>query len=270
MDGTLLTSRGTISPVTLAALDRARAHGLSLTLATGRRLATVQPQVEELGLTLPLILQSGAQIVDPGSGEALYSNPLPREQVAAVVRAAVEEGVQPILYEDRAIAQHLLTGPVAHDSPAMGPYLAARPELVRRLSYDALAAVDGALQVAVIDNLPVARRVAARLQVAHCRVLVSYSAGLDAYFLEVFHETCSKGEALRHLTAMLDIPLDAVVAVGDNYNDDEMLRAAGLGVAMSNAEPEILAIADKIVPSNDDDGIAALINELLGEHLSGD
>ncbi len=269
MDGTLLTSRGTISPVTQAALDRARARGLSLTLATGRRLATVQPQVEELGLTLPLILQSGAQIVDPGSGEALYSNPLPREQVAAVVRAAVEERVQPILYEDRAIAQHLLTGPVARDSLSMGPYLAARPELVRRLSYDALAAVDGALQVAVIDTLPVARRVAARLQVAHCRVLVSYSAGLDAYFLEVFHETCSKDEALRRLAAMLDIPLDAVVAVGDNYNDDEMLRAAGLGVAMSNAEPEILAIADKIVPSNDENGIAALIDELLGEQTSG-
>jgi len=268
VDGTLLTSRGTISPATRAALDRARARGLSLTLATGRRLATVQPQVDALGLTLPLILQSGAQIVDPSIGAALYSNPLSRERIAAVVRAAVEEGVQPILYEDRAVAQHLLTGPVERDSPSMGPYIAARPALVRRLSYDALAAVDGALQVAVIDTLPVAQRVAARLQVAHCRVLVSYSVGLDAYFLEVFHETCSKGEALRRLTAMLDIPLDAVVAVGDNYNDDEMLRAAGLGVAMANAEPEIRAIADKLVPSNDEDGIAALIDELLA--MSGE
>jgi len=50
-----------------------------------------------------------------------------------------------------------------------------------------------------------------------------------------------------------------VVAVGDNYNDREMLQAAGLGVAMANAEPEIRAVADRIIPSNDEDGIAALL-----------
>ncbi len=264
VDGTLLTSRATISPATRAALGRARARGMLVTLATGRRLATVQAQVDDLGIALPLILQGGAQIVDPRSGEALYSNPLPPAQVSAAVRIAVEEGVQPILYEDRVLEQRLLLGPPERDSPPMGPYVAARPELVRRLSYEQLIATGAALQLAVIDALPAARRVAARLRLAHCRTLVSaYSAGLDAYFLEVFHETCSKGEALRHLASYLDIPLAQVVAVGDNYNDEEMLRVAGLGVAMANAEPEILAIADKVVPSNDEDGIAALIDELL-------
>jgi Cof subfamily protein (haloacid dehalogenase superfamily) len=267
VDGTLLTSRGTISPATQAALVRARARGLLITLATGRRLATVRQQVEELGIQSPLILQSGAQIVDPRGGEALYSNPLPPGQAAAAVRIAVEEGVQPILYEDRAVAQHMLIGPREWDSAPMGPYVAARPALVRRLPYDELAATGEALQLAVIDRLPVVRRVAARLQLAHCRTLVSYSATLDAYFLEVFHEKCSKGEALRHLASSLGIPLGQVVAVGDNYNDEEMLRVAGLGVAVANAEPEILAVADKIVPSNDEDGIAALVDELL---TSGD
>lgn len=263
VDGTLLTSRATISPGTLAALDRARARGMAVTLATGRRLATVMPLADQLGITLPLILQGGAQIVDAHAGTVLYSNPLPRAWVADLVRIAVMEGVQPILYEDRAVTQRLLTGPAARDSSPMAPYMAARPELVRRLSYEDLAATDGALQLAVIDALPAVRRVAARLLVAHCRTLVSYSATLDAYILEVFHETCSKGAALRHLASSLGIPLSAVVAVGDNYNDEEMLRAAGLGVAMANAEPEIRAIADMIAPSNDEDGIVALIDELL-------
>jgi hydroxymethylpyrimidine pyrophosphatase-like HAD family hydrolase len=57
--------------------------------------------------------------------------------------------------------------------------------------------------------------------------------------------------------------MSAVVAVGDNYNDREMLEVAGLGVAMANAEPEILAVADHVTGSNDEDGIATLVDELL-------
>jgi len=263
VDGTLLTSRATVSPGTLSALDRARAHGMAVTLATGRRLATAWPLADQLGIALPLILQGGAQIVDAGTATVLYSNPLPSARVADLVRIAVAESVQPILYEDRAVAQHLLTGPAARDSAPTATYIAARPELVRRLSYEDLAATDEALQLTVIDALPIVRRVAARLRVAHCRTLVSYSATLNAYFLEVFHETCSKGAALRHLASSLGIALSLVVAVGDNYNDEEMLRAAGLGVAMANAEPEIRAVADMVVPSNDEDGIAMLIDELV-------
>ena len=90
-------------------------------------------------------------------------------------------------------------------------------------------------------------------------------AGLDSYFLEIFHATSSKGEALRHLTRHLGIAMSDVVAVGDNYNDREMLEVAGLGVAMANAEPEIIAIADRVTRSNDEDGIAALIDDLLDE-----
>lgn len=263
VDGTLLTSQAQISPRTRAALDRAREAGVAITLATGRRLATVRPQLAELGITLPVILQSGAQIVDPASGEVLYRNPLPHDEVATAVRLTVAEGLQPILYENSALVQHLLTGPAAHDSPAMRRYALARPDLVRRLSYDELAQVADPLELATIDDLPKIRPLAGRLRLAQCRTLISYSAALDSYFLEVFHVSCSKGEALRHLTGRLGLAMSAVVAVGDNYNDREMLEVAGLGVAMANAEPEILAVADHVTGSNDEDGIATLVDELL-------
>lgn len=265
IDGTLLTSQATIAPATREALRRIMARGVAITLATGRRLATARPQIEELGLTLPVILQSGAQIADPASGEMLYSNPLPPAAVATAVRIAVAEGAQPILYENCVVGQRLFTGPPEYDSPAMRQYMAGRPHLVRYRSYDELPTTETPLELAVIDDLPVARRVAARMQLAHCRTLISYSATLDSYFLEVFHATCSKGEALRHLAARLDLDMREIVAVGDNYNDREMLQAAGLGVAMANAEPEILAIADRVTRSNDEDGIAALIAELWGD-----
>jgi len=259
VDGTLLSSHGTILPATLEALGRARARGLIITLATGRRLSTAHAYIDALGVTVPVILQSGAHIVDPRSGDILYSNPLPPDVLGRVVPLFVAEGVQPILYEDRAVDQRLLTGPVGRDSAAMRPYLAARPDLVRRLPYDELARVGSVLECAAIDALPIVERVAARLELEGCRALVSYSAALDGYFLEVFRATCSKGDALQRLAALLGVAMADVVAVGDNYNDREMLQAAGLGVAMANAEPEIRAVADRIIPSNDEDGIAALL-----------
>lgn len=263
IDGTLLTTAGEITPATHAALHRAREAGIAVTLATGRRLSTAGHYSAALGITLPLILQSGAQIVDPASAEVLYRNPLPGGRAAAVVRITVEEGVQPILYENRAVDQSLLIGPPEYDSPPLKRYILERPGRVQRLSYDELAAVEAPLELAVIDALPAAQRVAARVTLAHCRTLISYSTGLDSYFLEVFHATCSKGEALRHLAQRLGIAMSEVIAVGDNYNDREMLEAAGLGVAMANAEPEIIAVADQVTRSNDEDGIAALIDDLL-------
>lgn len=264
IDGTLLDSQGVIAPATREALRRVMTHGVGVTLATGRRLATALPQIEGLDIKLPVILQSGAQIADPVSKQMLYSNPLPPSEAAMAVRIAIAEGVQPILYENRVAGQCLFTGPPEHDSRAMRQYMDGRPNIVRCRSYDNLPLVEAPLELAVIDDLAVVRRVAACLHLAHCRTLISYSANLDSYFLEVFHATCSKGEALRHLVAHLGLSLRETVAVGDNYNDREMLEMAGLGVAMANAEPEILAIAGRVTRSNEEDGIAALIDDLWG------
>jgi Cof subfamily protein (haloacid dehalogenase superfamily) len=263
IDGTLLTSTGQVASSTKAALERARQAGMLVTFATGRRLTTVAPLCRELGITLPVVLQTGAQIVEPQTGQVLYRNPLPREEVAAAVGWLVDEGLQPIVYENSALGQRLFTGPIERDSAPMGYYNREYPQLLHRLPYDELARIEDPLEIATINGLSLVSAAAARLELFGCRHLISYSTALDSYFLEIFHATCSKGEALRHLTQMLGLSMADVVAVGDNYNDREMLQDAGLGVAMANAEPEIIAIADRTTRSNDDDGIAALVDDLL-------
>jgi Cof subfamily protein (haloacid dehalogenase superfamily) len=264
IDGTLLTSSGAVAPSTASALERAREAGMMVTFATGRRLTTVAPLCRELGITLPVVLQTGAQIVEPETGKVLYRNPLPRGEVAAAVRWLADEGLQPIVYENSALGQRLFTGPIERDSAPMSYYTRGFPQLLQRLSYEELATIEEPLEIATINHLELVAPVAARLDLAGCRHLISYSSALDSYFLEIFHATCSKGEALRHLCARLGLSMAEVVAVGDNYNDREMLEEAGLGVAMANAEPEIIAIADRTTRSNDDDGIAALVDDLLG------
>src|SRR6185312_5143013 len=112
--------------------------------------------------------------------------------------------------------------------------------------YDALMQVDAPLELAAIDTLAALQPAAAQVTSVHCRTLLSYSPRLDAYFLEILHASCSKGDALQRVAQRLGIAMSEVVAVGDNYNDREMLQMAGLGVAMANAEPEILALADHV------------------------
>jgi Cof subfamily protein (haloacid dehalogenase superfamily) len=234
-----------------------------VTLATGRRLSTARAQIAALGITLPVVLQTGAQIVDPTTGQLLYCNPVPRADAAAAVRLLVAQRLQPILYENTVRDQHLFIGPPEYDSPALRLYIAERPDLVRRLGYDDLVQVDAPLELAAIDALEALEPAAAQVTSVHCRTLLSYSPRLDAYFLEILHASCSKGDALQRVAQRLGIAMSEVIAVGDNYNDREMLQMAGLGVAMANAEPEILALADHVTASNDEDGIAHLVDQLL-------
>ena len=81
--------------------------------------------------------------------------------------------------------------------------------------------------------------------------------------IEMNWHTATKGGALETLCRTLDLPLAATVAFGDHQNDIAMLRAAGVGIAMGNAVPEALAAADRVTLSNDEDGVAAALRELL-------
>jgi hydroxymethylpyrimidine pyrophosphatase-like HAD family hydrolase len=78
-------------------------------------------------------------------------------------------------------------------------------------------------------------------------------------YLEILPEGSSKGAALAEIAQALAIPLAAVIAVGDHYNDLEMVRLAGLGVAMGNAPPELQAQADHVTSMNDEEGLAQVI-----------
>jgi hypothetical protein len=92
------------------------------------------------------------------------------------------------------------------------------------------------------------------------RAAITWSGGPH---IEVFAPGVSKGAGLAALCADLGVAREDVVAVGDHRNDVEMLRWAGRGVAVANAVPELLAVADAVVPANADDGVAVLVGELL-------
>lgn len=263
IDGTLLTSAGTLTDRTRNAVQRARVAGLRVTIATGRRYMTAKPIIDALDIVEPVIVQTGALIFDAHNQIILSTTPLPAGVAREAITLLVSERLQPIVYENNVFSQHLYTGPERYDSPGARLYFAGNPELIIRRPYARLVPPDNALQLAVIDDIEQLDRVVSHLQLAGCRILTSYSGNLDSYFMEVFHASCSKGSALHTLANHLGLEMDEIVAVGDNLNDIEMLAMAGLGVAMANAVPQAMSTATRTTLSCDEDGVATLIDEIL-------
>jgi hydroxymethylpyrimidine pyrophosphatase-like HAD family hydrolase len=291
IDGTLLNSSSELTPSVRSAIADARMAGVIFTLATGRRYVTTEKIVHELGLAEtpsapfdrprsegieaailnpPLVLQTGAAIVTSDGKHLLLRDPVPIADAQLAVRMLIDAGLQPILYEDRVQDQRLFTGPIEFDSEAATKYLSNNPHLVVRVPYAELPLDDEVLQIAVIDSRDRLEQRMPPLGLANCRTLLSYSGNLDSCFMEIFHRDCTKGRAVARLATYLGFAIEDTVCIGDNWNDIEMLAAAGCGIAVANAEPGVAPFARRLTVSNDADAVALVIRQILAGEEPGE
>lgn len=268
IDHTLLNEAGHITPRVRQAIAAAIERGVHVTLATGRRLFSARMVAGELGLQLPIILYHGALIYDTASESVLYECPLPQELAYGLIAAAREYKLQPFLYSNPAHDPHefVYTGPAAEDDPFTEPYRASiRRRLRRTLSYRELGAVAPSLAIGLLGKAKPVRSLHERLcgALACYTVLTPFMHEPGRMSLDLIHPNCSKASTLEHLAAQYGVPMAEVMAIGDGINDLEMLQAAGLGVAMGNAVPEVQACADTITGTNEQDGVAEAIERWI-------
>ncbi|HWI63772.1 MAG TPA: Cof-type HAD-IIB family hydrolase [Symbiobacteriaceae bacterium] len=265
IDGTLQNSRGEVSPRTRTAIARVREAGMLVTLATGRSLRAALPVAETLGLTAPLVLSNGALVLSPATGQSFLHRPLSRsvavqaarllQQLDLMVCANRFDPTGPDLFHDR----------LPH-APEQALVLRREPEYVRQVSdMPALVAALDPLKVMTVDRTPAVEAAADRLRGAltgDFHVLVTPEA--PGYsLLEVAPAGISKATGLAWLAEMTGILPAEIIAFGDNFNDLEMLQFAGLGVAMGNAPAGVKLTARMVTATNDDDGIALLLEQQL-------
>jgi Cof subfamily protein (haloacid dehalogenase superfamily) len=256
VDGTLLTSAHALSPRVRAAVRAARGHGIHVALATGKLLRSVAHLVDALDLDGPQIACNGTVIADARGGTPLRFWPLdgpPLSRALQAVRTADPElGIA--WYTPDAIYADAAPGPLDevlaayHEPPlrhvaAFAGDLPTPAKLLVTSSPDRLAA----LRAAVTPHLQ--------------GVVQVVTTTPD--FLEFFNLQANKGVALRAVMDLVGVPPSQVLALGDGENDVPLLRAAGCGVAVGNAVPALRAVAQRIVASNDADGVALVVEELL-------
>lgn len=274
IDGTLTGPDGAIGERTRRAVHAAGEHGWIVTIATGRSWAGAKPVAGQLELRIPIVTYNGALVLDSVSGKILHCLPLAPELVGEIVSALVELGLQPVVIEDLRNGERVFTGPEEYDGPHTQRWLKHMREInklpVERLSYADLARVGHAVRVQVLDDEDHLRGVA-ELGVGRekeFRILGSPDMPGEAELIQFLHPSSTKADALTHLAGRFDLTLADVVAVGDGYNDIEMLTEAGFGVAMGNATEPVQAVAEIIIGHHLDEGLAAFIEDHL-LHVDG-
>lgn len=264
LDGTTLCSDHlTLPEPNRIAIARAASQGVQVVISTGRIRGRIPQQLREIPGLRYAVTSNGAAVCDLVTGETLYSNPVPQNLALRVLREIAPFGLYTELYcsgssyVDRQGDAILSRIPVSEGRRAM---IRSSREQVESLS--ALAAQPDACVEKI--NLPFIPP----HQIEEVWALLGSIGGLAvtssvAGNAEVNAASANKGDGLSHLCGRLDIRPEEVMAVGDNGNDLEMLRFAGLAVAPKNALPEIRELADHVTASNNDCGVAQAIDRFV-------
>ncbi|HPD15736.1 MAG TPA: Cof-type HAD-IIB family hydrolase [Planctomycetota bacterium] len=269
IDGTLLDSASHLRPAVRDALRRAVASGLRVVLCTGRRYRTAIPIAQELGLALPLICHSGALVKDTATHGTLLARHIERDVLGLLLDSLDEFGLAPMVYTDTfEVRTDFYLSRGARLTHYHTDYLLKNDGWYRFVGSlrDGLPAP--AIQVCTFGELSELQRIRPLLRErlagrTTCHLLSS--AKYLGNFLEFQTGTASKWAALSELLHAFRVAPEEVVAIGDDENDISMLQAAGLGVAMGNAAYPVKSAAHVVAPSNDEDGVACVVGELLAE-----
>lgn len=261
MDGTTLDDDKQLSEANLDALCRAVKAGHEVVITTGRTHSSAGYLREHYGLDRIgcryMIVYNGAAILDCETGKLLYSKTIPVEYAARMIDAAREEGV----YLHSCTEKKVLT---ERDDENLAVYL-KRTSMEAEIVPDLKKAVDRppykllAVEVRDPDRL-----------LAFKQNQSSWIKGkVDMYFscreyLEVVPEGVSKGAALQMFCKMREIPIEHTIAAGDEGNDLSMLRAAGIGCAVANAQEEVKKTADYVTEQdNNHSAVAKIVERFL-------
>jgi hydroxymethylpyrimidine pyrophosphatase-like HAD family hydrolase len=260
IDGTLLRSDKTISPRTLGAVVEARRRGVRVVLVTGRRHPAARRIVEQLGFDLDLVLHNGALIIE--GGEVLRCLPLPRALALRAVAIGRDCAADPVLHCGHLGEGRLIIEGVEPSNTLLVYYLDRSHPDVTSVPWldDALA--EDPIQVMFGGGIEPMAALRERLDAvlgAEVRIDRTIYPAQGVQILDVLRAGVGKAEALAFLQRRWSVGPEETLAIGDNWNDHEMLESAGLGLVMGNADPEMLRLGLPVLPTNDEDGVAVAI-----------
>ena len=281
IDGTLLPSTGLrISSRNCAALRAAEAAGIEIVIATGRRQAYAMPLIAQVGLDEnSVMISSNGAVVRGFGGELLDRRFLPLETARRLAVALRGYGTMVFTF-DREGAGALVIEDLKQLHARIDRWVEAnRPYLVE------IQPIERAFEVGEEPIQGMLCGTVEEMAAAEKALLLSEVAGQIAThrteyasrnlsILDLLPPGCSKGAALDCLARIRGLEPDQIMAIGDNLNDLEMLDYSGYGVVMGNASSEIRALAARrgwqVTASNDEDGVALAIEEVLRQRVEQD
>lgn len=254
LDGTLLNSNHEVSCENIEALHQLIANETLVILVSGRMHQSMKPISDLIGLNNPIISYNGGMVKDVVTDSVLYHTPVTAEDSNAIIRDCKEQN----LHLNFCLNDEL--------------YVAKRNEWSEL--YEVRTGVS-ATEVGDLQKLSGEKPT--KLLIIHppekLQTLLNqfkstyrgrlYVTQTQPEYIEFMNPEVSKGSALTALVERLDIPINETVAFGDSFNDESLLKTAGFGIAMRNAVQQVKNCADYITSSNDKNGVAKAITELI-------
>ena len=258
MDGTLLRGDGTISERTKSAIQQARQKGVKVVLASGRPIEGLERYLTELGLTTDddyALSYNGALIKNVGTRENICSQLISGKDLHDVYAVSQQIGVN----------THAFSTEFGLISPKLSHYTAHERDIngipLTLIDFNELSEDHPIVKVMLVDEPEILSPGVEQIPTDYYdRFTVVRSA---PFFLEILNKNSNKGNGVAMLADYLGITSAEVICVGDAGNDIHMLEYAGLSVAMGNAFDDIKAIADYVTHSNEDDGVAHVIEKFI-------
>lgn len=258
LDGTLKTSENTIAPKTKEALIKCQEMGIKVVLASGRPTPGLRHEAKELELEKYggyILSFNGARVHDYQTGEVIYEKTLTVEQAHEMLDRAKEFELAAMTYLDQDLITDLST-----DSYVIGE---------AKLNDMGLRQID---EMKEFVNFPINKVLLAKDPEYIASVLEDFKGPYEdtlsiyrsaPHYIEIMAQNIDKAASLDHLLKHVGITPDELIAFGDGYNDLSMIEFAGTGVAMSNGVDEVKQRANKVTLSNNEDGIAYMLSQLI-------
>ncbi|SHE63910.1 MULTISPECIES: Cof-type HAD-IIB family hydrolase [Caloramator] len=265
MDGTLLNSQKQVTEYTKDVLRRASEKGIKLVICTGRIFTSAKSYARIIGTKAPIIASNGAYIREKDRNEVIYEKYIKKETLLDIIKVTREWGFYPHIYTTDTIYSEKLihsslnyskwNETVPEDERINIQIVDSLEDVVEKEGENFLKVVVMALEDEVEKLQELKKYIRDNMDVS---IFSSYMNNF-----EIMDKEVSKGNALKRLAEFFDIDREAIVCFGDNENDKTMFEFAGFPIAMGNAEEEIKKIAAYVTDTNDNDGVAKAIEELI-------
>ena len=265
IDGTIAGESNQIREPVKQAIRAAQARGIQVAIATGRMYCSALRFHQEIGSTLPVMAYQGALIKDPHTQTLHRHWPLDRQRTLQLLEYFEEH------YQHQALSIHLYIDDRLHVRE-----ITDETRLYAERSGIEPVAVGDLRQVVADEQLSPPTKL---LALSHDALLIEhlltslqqrytpaelYFTKSIATFFEAANPQVNKGIAVKHLAEqLLGLQPHQVMAIGDNFNDVEMLQYAGVGIAMGNAPEAVQAVAHWVAPDVEEDGVAVAIAEFI-------
>ncbi|MGI8468203.1 MAG: Cof-type HAD-IIB family hydrolase [Pyrinomonadaceae bacterium] len=276
LDGTLLDSSGKISVENKSAIRHAEEAGVLVTVCTGRRFRDARPVALELELNAPVISHNGALLKFADSLETVAASILPNETIREILRVGKNFGADAMISADPSGKGVLLYDRVSEENIPLQKYLAWSKRLHGAEAGEAILHVESLAKILDDYETVHASFSGCCAAMAHletilqveleekANVLTTRYTSLDFTLIDILPPDASKGIGVEKLALFENLTCENVMAIGDNFNDLEMLEFAGTPVLMGNSAPELLENKNyHQTLSNDENGVARAIEKFI-------